>query len=67
VRVDYGRGMKDGPDGIRLDRGRELRDELRGRLSEAAPDARIPGEDKRIRPSFALSALRSGTRVSAST
>jgi hypothetical protein len=39
-------------------RDRALRDELRRRLNEAIPDASIPDEDKRRRPSFTLSALR---------
>jgi hypothetical protein len=47
-------GLGDAP----FDRDRGLRDELRRRLNEAVPDARIPGEDKRPNPSFALSALR---------
>jgi hypothetical protein len=54
IPFDYMRDMAQAP----FDRDRELRDELRRRLNEAVPDARIPGEDKRIRPSFALSALR---------
>jgi hypothetical protein len=90
VRVDYGRGAKDGSAGIRLDRDgaslhafnvwsngsveipfdfmrmgqapfdsdRHLRDELRRRVNEAVPGARIPSEEKKIRPNFALSALR---------
>lgn len=54
IPFDYMRDMSQAP----FDRDRELRDELRRRLNEAVPDARLPGEDKRIRPSFALSALR---------
>jgi hypothetical protein len=54
IPFDYMRDMGQAP----FDSDRELRDELRRRLNEAVPDARIPDEDRRIRPSFALSTLR---------
>lgn len=91
VRVEYGKGVRSGSAGIRLDRGgtalhafnvwsygavevpfdfmgytsqapfadsRSARDELRRRINEAAPGARIPTEEQRPRPSFSLNARR---------
>jgi hypothetical protein len=91
VRIDYGRGARDGSAQVKLQRNgevllhafnvwtygsveipfdfmrfqaqepfasnRETRDELRRRINEAVPAARIPTEEQRPRPSFGLIAL----------
>ncbi len=58
IPFDFMRDMGQAP----FDHDRELRDELRGRVNEAVPDARVPGEENRMRPSFALSALREDSK-----
>jgi hypothetical protein len=57
IPFDYMRDMGQAP----FDRDRELRDELRRRINAAAPEAGIPGEEERMRPSFSLDALGAET------